>query len=99
MDEYTADVFSNRDNAIPVVAASSQEPMPSKTRRKMDKVKASLPIASHTSNESEGEGHGRSIQDRLFARYVASGMQPFISSNEYQPKLADSSSRLFLQKT
>jgi hypothetical protein len=69
MDEYTPDAFSNRDEAVPVVPAGDKDSIQSKTRSKLEKVKASLPIGSSASNESEGESQlGRSIQNRLFAR-------------------------------
>ncbi|OKL63321.1 hypothetical protein UA08_01738 [Talaromyces atroroseus] len=71
MDEFTPDAFSNRDEPVPVVRAGKQDSTQSKAKSNLEKIKASLPIASQASNGAEGEAQpGRSIQDRLFARLL-----------------------------
>jgi hypothetical protein len=72
MDEYTADAFTNRDEAIPVLTITTSDGGSSETEGKHDKIKKSL-SASHlqeklqdiSSNKAES---GLSLQDRFFAK-------------------------------
>lgn len=69
MDEYTADAYANRDEAIPVLSFDNENSQASHTKSKLERLKAHVPLGRHAGSESESEGQsGWSIQDRLFAK-------------------------------
>jgi hypothetical protein len=60
MDEHTSDVIANRDVPIPVISVGKQR----------GESKDPKPSAVHQRSTS---GAGRSLQDKLFAKYVLAG--------------------------
>lgn len=60
MEEYTPDAIVNRDEPVPVISVGKQR----------DEARDSKPSAGHQRSTS---GAGRSLQDKLFAKYALTG--------------------------
>ncbi len=74
MDEYTADAFANRDEAIPVLTITTSDGGSSDAEGKRDKIKKSL-LASRLHEKLQDVSASRSepglsLQDRFFAKYI-----------------------------
>jgi hypothetical protein len=81
MDEYTADVFANRDDPLPVVTLSTdtsvQEESSSKLDRSKEKLKKKLSTAENADGSQDGSddrqgSHKLSLQERLLSKYAFS---------------------------
>jgi hypothetical protein len=72
MDEYTAEAFANRDEAIPVLTITTTEDAPSETEGRRDRIKKSLSASRlHEKLEEVSSSRaepGLSLQDRFFAK-------------------------------
>ena len=74
MDEYTADAFVNRDEPVPVIAASSNETPSSNTKGKRQRLKESITGANTKLKDklqdtaAGNKEYGYSLQDRLFSK-------------------------------
>lgn len=72
MEDYTVDVFANRDEPVPALSFGNQDSSPSRTSAR-EKLKAKFGVNQAGKDSSDNgdikDQPGLSIQDRLLSRY------------------------------